>query len=234
MFGPMKNFPAVPASLRAFLLGLPGIAVLPAVIELPVGLPIATVLVGPIILLALASAVGAWAAPRAGLTSLIALGSEVRAKAVAGWFAGAVLLGLMIASGDHASASLWNSAGIDTLREGRDLSDLVLGITYGGLTEEVLMRWGLMSALVLGLLQALPRRMALGAAALLTALVFAIAHLPSAAVEAAGMTNELLARTLIWNGLLGLTFAAAFLCNGLEAAILTHVGVHLGFALAGL
>lgn len=234
IFGNLRNIPALPVSLRAFLLGLGGIAILPAVMELPAGAPIAAVLMGPLVLLALASVVGAWAAPRVGLNSLLALGSKVSAKAMVAWFAGAIALGLLVAFADHASAWLWNTPGIDTLREGRGLTELMLGILYGGLTEEVLLRWGLMSVLVLGLLKALPRRTALWLAAILTALAFALSHLPSAAVEAGGLTSALFARTLIWNGLLGLAFAAAFIRNGLEAAMLAHIGVHLGFALAAL
>jgi hypothetical protein len=38
----------------------------------------------------------------------------------------------------------------------------------------------------------------------------------------------------IWNGLLGLAYSAAFLRHGLEAAVLTHMATHLGFALAAL
>jgi len=222
------------ATGRAALIGLPGIAVLPFTVTLPDGIPPAALLVNPVILLALAALAGAWAAPRAGLRSALILGSPVQLHSLAASAAIGLALGLAIAIADHAAAGLWSAGSLPSLREDRTAGTLLLGLLYGGGTEEVLLRWGLLSVLALGLSRLLPLQAALWTAAILAALVFALAHLPAVIVESGALTPPLVLRTLVWNGLLGLAFGIAFLRHGLEAAILAHMGTHIGFALAAL
>jgi uncharacterized membrane protein YqjE len=219
--------------LRAVLLGLPGVAVLPFVHPVPDGIPAAALLINPAILLLLASLIGAWAAPRASLGSAAILGSGTHRRTLGLWLAAGIAGGVAVAVLDHSLAGAWD-IGLPSLREGRDVSDLVLGLLYGGLTEEVLMRFGLMSLLALGLLQLLPRVTALWAAAALAAILFALGHLPAIVMETGGITPVLLLRTLLWNGLLGVAFGVAFFRDGLEAAIFAHMGAHIGFFLAAL
>jgi peptidoglycan/LPS O-acetylase OafA/YrhL len=231
---PAANRPFLQTAAKAFLLGLPGVLALALFLEPPAGAPIAALLAGPTMLLAVAALAGGWATPRVGLTSSVLLGSAIKPAIVLSWLAVGIGLGLMVAMADHAAAALWVTGGLQTLREGRDLADLAIGMFYGGLTEEILLRWGLLSMLALGLVKLLPRRPALVIAACLATAAFAFAHVPAAALEAGTMSTPLLGRTLLWNGLLGAAFATAFLRHGLEAAILAHMGVHLGFALAAL
>lgn len=145
-----------------------------------------------------------------------------------------LVMGAAVALTDHATAPFWNAGLLPTLREGRDAADVAGGLLYGGLTEEVLLHWGLMSLLTPGLIRLLPRPSALWAGATIAALAFAVAHLPAIIFEAGTITPALMARTLIWNGLFGLVYGGAFLRQGLEAAILAHMATHLGFALAAL
>lgn len=219
---------------RAALLGLPGLAILPFVIPVPDGVPLVAILVNPLILLILAAIAGAWAAPKAALGSILILGSDVRLRHLGGWALAGLLLGIAISLLDHATARFWTTGDHPTLREGRDAADLALGLLYGGLTEEVLLRWGVMSLLALGLLRLLPRPLALWLAAALAAVAFALAHLPALFLEGSTITAALIAHSLIWNSLLGLAYGAAFLRAGLEAAILAHMATHLGFALTAL
>jgi hypothetical protein len=219
--------------LRAVLLGLPGVAALPLLLPAPDGVPAAALLVNPTILLLLAALAGGWAAPRAGLGSAVVLRSVVAPRALLAWLAAGIAGGLIVAFLDHALGRVWDT-GLPSLREGRDAGDLALGLLYGGLTEEVMLRWGLMSLLALGLLRLLPRGPALWGAAVAAAILFALAHLPAVVLETGGLTLPLFLRTLLWNGLLGLAFGAAFIRHGLEAAIAAHMGAHLGFSLAAL
>ena len=217
---------------RAALVGSPGVAILPFVFPLPPGIPVIAVLVNPAVLLMLAALVGASAAPKAGFRSTLILGSRSEPRALVGCLAGGMAMGFAVALVDHAAAPFWRTGDLPTLREGRDAAALALGLLYGGMTEEVLLRWGLMSAMALGLMRILPRPAASWSAAGLAAIVFAFAHLPALFIEAGALTPALTVRTLVWNGLLGLAFGAAILRHGLEAAILAHMGVHLGFAVA--
>jgi hypothetical protein len=105
------------------------------------------------------------------------------------------------------------------------------GVLYGGFTEEVLMRWGMLSLLAVGLLQLVPRRAALLIATVFAAALFAAAHLPALVAQGHTLSPELLTRTLVFNTLLGLAFGWAFLRHSLEAAIGMHAGFHLGVAI---
>lgn len=216
--------------LRAFLLGLPGVVLLPLAIPAPQGVPAAALLVNPLILLLLASLAGAWAAPRAGLRSRLVQGDTVSGGAIVRLSLIGAAAGGAIALADDLSAPLWRTVALPSLLENRDLSDLVVGILYGGLTEEILLRWGLLSILAVGALRLLPRSQALWGAAILTALVFAGMHLPAVMLEAGTLSGPVVARTMIWNTAVGLLFAAAFVRGGLEGAIGAHVGFHLGVA----
>lgn len=229
----MNYLPFFPARvLRAVVLGVPGIALLPFLLSVPEGVPAIALVVNPLILLIVAAIAGAWAAPRAGFGSAVVLGTPIRLRHLGLWLAAGLVTGLAVAMIDHATAPFWQVEGVHTLREGRDAASLALGLLYGGLTEELLLRFGFMSLLAVGLLRLLPRQASLWIAAVLAALAFALAHLPAVVLEAGALPPALLARTLIWNGLLGFAFGAAFLRHGLEAAILAHMGAHLGFAIA--
>ncbi|MBD1203045.1 MAG: CPBP family intramembrane metalloprotease [Rhodobacteraceae bacterium] len=220
--------------LLAVLMGLPGIAALPFLVTLPPGVPRLAAVANPAILLMLMALAGAWAAPRIGLRSALVLGSAVEGRGMVLWAGIGLVAGVAVALADHALAPLWVVDGVATLREGRGVGLVVLGVLYGGMTEEVVFRWGLMALLALGLLRVMPRKAALAAAVALAALAFGLAHLPAVAMGVEVVTPPLLLRTLIWNGLLGLLYGVALLRQGLEGAMLAHGATHLGFALVAL
>lgn len=219
-------------AIRTLLVGLPGILVMPFVLLLPPDVPAGIAMLNPLILLIAAAMLGQWAAPKIGLPSALILGSRIRLRNLALWSALGLCAGLAIAVLDHATASLWSSGNVPTLRENRDAATLALGLLYGGLTEEVIFRWGLLSLLAIGLSRLLPLSAALAIAALLAAILFALAHLPATLLDAGFATPALITRTLLWNALLGLGYGIALIRHGMEAAILAHMATHLGFALA--
>lgn len=109
---------------------------------------------------------------------------------------------------------------------------------YGGITEEILMRWGLMSLLVwIGwkvLKQGitLPSQGIYQGAIVLVALVFGLLHLPATAVIVP-LTPLVIIRAILLNGIAGIAFGWLFWQYSLEAAMLAHISFHtFSFALS--
>jgi len=118
--------------------------------------------------------------------------------------------------------------------------NLLTAMFYGGITEEILMRWGLMSLLVWiawkGLKQGvtLPSQGIYQGAIVLAALVFGLLHLPATAAIAP-LTPVVIIRALLLNGIAGIAFGWLFWQYSLEAAMLAHISVHaFTFVLNGL
>ncbi|WP_416674969.1 CPBP family intramembrane glutamic endopeptidase [Egbenema bharatensis] len=109
--------------------------------------------------------------------------------------------------------------------------NLLTAMSYGGITEEILMRWGLMSLLVWiawkGLKQGvtLPSQGIYQGAIVLAALVFGLLHLPATAAIVP-LTTVVIIRALLLNGIAGTAFGWLFWQYSLEAAMLAHMSVH--------
>ena len=105
-------------------------------------------------------------------------------------------------------------------------------LLYGGITEELLMRWGAMTLLLwLGWRgvqsgRGAPRRALVAVAVGLSALLFALGHLPAAQALAGALTPQVVAFVLLGNMAWGLVAGALFARYGLEAAIVAHVLAH--------
>ena len=220
------TFPAsVEASLRA---AAPGVSP---------GLLKALTLIQPALLLATAVAIGAALAHRLGLASHLA-GVNVRRRLIdelplaiaAGLIVGGVIVTLdrIVFSGPAAN----EAASLRSIVEG-----LVGGLLYGGLTEEAMMRWGLL-ALVAWVMLKLARRpldinapLVYAIAIVLVAVVFAAGHLPAASVVAR-LDAPLVTRILVLNGIAGVVYGALFWRRSLEAAMAAHMATHVAFAVA--
>ena len=168
--------------------------------------------------------------------SALILGDSFDATAALRAFGITIALGAIIGLGDFLSQPIWVPEGTDavtSLSDSVSLPGLLFGITYGGITEEIMMRFGLMSGVMLGLSVFLPRRAAAWIAILFAALFFAAGHLP--AVIAAGLELEppLVARIILLNGGLGIWFGWLYYRHDLETAIAAHAGFHVGVFLLG-
>jgi hypothetical protein len=113
-------------------------------------------------------------------------------------------------------------------------------LLYGGITEEVLMRWGLMSMLVwLGwkLLQAgrgRPTSLVMWIAIGLTGLVFGLTHLPVLMALNVPIASAVLTAVVVGNAAFGMVAGFLFWRFGLEAAIVSHCCAHmLAFLVVG-
>ena len=227
-----------------WLLGMPGVvavvwALLPALAAHQALLPLplwAVLLLSGLqtaVLLALAVAVGVFLAPRVGLA----------APAASAWLAGApVLPGLRpqlapgLWGGLAGAAWLWALSLIapQALQPSDPGSTMpwVVKLLYGGITEELLLRWGVMTLLVwLGWRwvqrgQGQPGPGVVVAAVVLSALLFALGHLPAAQAIAGALTPSVVAFVLIGNTAFGLVAGGLYARYGLEAAMVAHVLAH--------
>lgn len=240
-------YPVLPPALALFTLGLPGIlALFPFLPRIP-GVPRAALLIDPLLFLALAALIGAQLAPRCGFRSLtaerVSSGSSGLWPADAGkMLAAGVALGVVVTLADDALGPLWQTrpAFPPSLVEAWSPTAFAIGMLYGGVVEEILMRWGLMSLFVWLLWRIFmrhaerPPRAAVLAGLVLAALVFAASHLPELIDTGAEMTPPLVIRTIGFNAILGLAFGWFFARRNLESAMLAHTSFHIGVACAAL
>lgn len=106
-------------------------------------------------------------------------------------------------------------------------------LLYGGITEEILIRWGLMTLLLwLGWRvgqgrQGTPAASWIAVAIGLSALLFGLAHLPRAIALGLPLTPLLVGYLLLQNTLFALVAGYLYWQYGLESAMVAHVVLHL-------
>jgi membrane protease YdiL (CAAX protease family) len=208
---------------------------------------IAASLVQAAVLVAGATAVGAALAPRLGLRSHIAerfVGGPTVAPALATEAPLAVGLGLVSAAVivglDLVLRPLLPPTFLATIQATPyAMSTLVSGLLYGGIAEELLMRWGLMSFIAWSGWRVVqrggerPAPVVMWLAILGAALLFGLGHLPAAATLAR-LTPAFVLRTVLLNSVAGIVTGWLFWRRSLEAAMIAHMAVHIGFALVRL
>ncbi len=228
---------------RLVLLGLIGVAsllLLPVETLAPTPLsPLALrglATVQPAVLVLVATGIGAWLAPRIGLDApLIRAWTERRPwrPVMREQLPTAVIGGLSVAAILVAYAVFWDAR---MAGAGGPLMEfevpLVTKLLYGGIAEELMMRWGLMS-LIAWLAWRLSGRAHpmpgwcywTGAAA--AALLFAAGHLPLLFLLVPSPSPLLVGAVVLGNVLPGLLFGWLFWRKGLEAAMMAHALAHL-------
>lgn len=231
---------------RLALLGLVGAAsmVLAPLEQLvPVDMDLRTLrllaVVQPAILVVAAAGLGAWFAPKVALDAPAVrawaeqrhawpvLARQLPAAATAGLVVGLAL----VAFAAMIDAELTGPAATFNL-------PLVTKLLYGGIVEELLLRWGVMSLLV----WAAWRLARAGepvpdwcywTGVLLAALLFAVGHLPALFLLMAEPPEWLVALVVVANFLPGILFGWLYWRRGLEAAMVAHALAHLfGTAMA--
>ena len=106
-------------------------------------------------------------------------------------------------------------------------------LLYGGITEELLLRWGVMTLLVWlawRLLQkgrGKPRVICFVSAIIISSVVFGLGHLPLASVLAVDFTVAIVSYIVVANSLFGLIAGYLYWKKGLEAAIIAHMLTHV-------
>jgi hypothetical protein len=218
------------------------IAAQPELAELSPTVIVLISLLNPLILLIIATAVGCLLAHRVGLVSLIsewaAFGkpvfSRLRPQFLLALITGLVFSIVVVVLDAAFLPLLGEDFQAIAVEEADLLPQLVMGMLYGGITEEILLRWGFMSLLVwLGWLMfnrsnPRPSRGVVWTAIILSAILFGVAHLPALAALVP-LTTMLVIRTVLLNAIGGILFGWLFWRYNLEVAMVSHAATHIGF-----
>jgi hypothetical protein len=216
--------------------------------ELPAITPVLKVLslIQPSVILAVAVVIGVALAPRVGLSApaaeALAGGGNVFAPltrqlvpGVVGGLAG----GLSIVLISLLTKPFLPVSAIDRIGRFSKLLPLPTRILYGGLTEELLLRWGFMTLIVWAAWRVLqkgrnvPTRACFVGAILLSSLVFGAGHLPVAYLLLRDSFGPALVLFVILaNSAFGIIAGFLYWRRGLESAMIAHVLCHLVLAFA--
>ena len=191
-------------------------------------------IVQPAVLVLIFTGLGVWAAPHVGLDAPVfrawaeggSLSAALRRQLPAALWSGvavAIILVLfwLIMASQTVAGPLANFK-----------LPLLTKLLYGGIVEELLLRWGLMSFLawlawrLMGTARPIPAY-CYWAAILVSACLFAAGHLPVLFLVLPDAPAWLVAVTLIANALPGLLFGWLFWRGGLEGAMIAHASGHL-------
>jgi membrane protease YdiL (CAAX protease family) len=245
----MRTFTVSRFPIALYLLGLPGIAlvtvgVLPEFIRgrtLPVPLWVLELASGlqSMILLALAVFAGVRLSHRIGLSAPILESLSTRrilpvnmrntfASALVAGVAGAVLLTNAPKFAPPELIALQTQVKVPVLA----------GLLYGGITEELLLRWGFMTFLAWLLWRLFQRGAGIPKPALMwcaivgSAVLFGLGHLPAVSSLVGHITFPAGVYIVVANAAFGLVAGWTYWRKGLEAAIGAHSLAHLLAALA--
>lgn len=175
---------------------------------------------------ALAPAVGLHAPAFEAAATHSAIIPALKPQLLPGFIAG-VLGGLLL------FASLRLSPAAIAAVQGQFNPPLYARVLYGGITEEVLLRWGLMTAftwLAWRFFQGKRGAVRPGLtwlALAVSALLFAVGHLPAAAYFIGALTGPVVFFVIGLNTTFGLLFGWLFWRRGLESAMVAHAVTHL-------
>ena len=112
-------------------------------------------------------------------------------------------------------------------------------LLYGGITEELLVRWGFMSFLVWAAWKGLqkgtgaPRPVYVVSAIVCSALVFGAGHLPIAIALNGAPSLPLVTYVVFANAFFGIIGGLLYRKKGLESAIVAHALAHVAFLVSG-
>ena len=232
------------------LLGIIAMAISPVPIELPSEIlekyskaTLSILLtIQPIILLALAIFIGNKLTPKVGLSAPTVEGiikgkfnrrlfkSQFISGSGLGLIAGVTLALVSVACTPYLPQEM-----VD-LNESANISPMVRFL-YGGITEEILVRWGFMTLFiwiswkVFNKKSPKPSPSMYWAGIVLAALLFGIGHLPAVYSMVDNVTPFLVWYIIIPNMAFGLVTGWLFWKKGIEAAIIAHIFAHIGMML---
>uniref|UniRef100_B8HL48 Abortive infection protein n=1 Tax=Cyanothece sp. (strain PCC 7425 / ATCC 29141) TaxID=395961 RepID=B8HL48_CYAP4 len=197
-------------------------------------------LIQPTVLLSIAVVLGVVLAPQVGLSAPIAeaivarksLRPAIRVQflpGMIGGLVGAVLLAIL-------QFAAKQTLPLNFIVKAEELSQgtpFLTRILYGGITEELLLRWGMMSLFVwigwkiFAKAQGKPSAFCFIGGIILSALLFGLGHLPLAFALATPVTAAVIVYVIAANAVFGFIAGYLYWRQGLEAAMLAHVLVHV-------
>lgn len=197
-------------------------------------------LIQPAILLALAVFIGVALASKVGLSAPVAeaaaarlnIGSPLKSQILPGAIGG-VLGGTAIVLTSLLWSPLLPPEAVTRISVFQGFLPLPTRLLSGGITEEILLRWGFMTLLVWATWRFFqkratrPTRLVFIGAIVISALVFAIGHLPVAYVVYPRFSASLTMFVIVLNSIFGVIAGYLFWKKGLESAIIAHMLTHV-------
>lgn len=238
------------------LAGIPGILALVGYVyfttppsAVPAGLSLQLLAVSTgvnsVLFLGVACLLGAYTAPRVGLRSVLVdrmqgggrirthLRGDVGLAVGVGILGGILILVLDVLMMPFVAQELPQSViGATRPTVASVLAYAPVRFLYGGITEELLLRFGLMSVLAYvgwlatGRRDAGPGSGVVWAAIVVSAVLFGAGHLPALA-QSVALTPALVIRTVLLNAVAGLLFGWLYWQRSLETAMLSHASFHV-------
>lgn len=186
-------------------------------------------LINPIVLLLAFAALGSWLAPRVGLDSPLvraALTGQPIAAVFRRQIGPALAVGAAVAMVLVAFSVISAPWFADTIAAKFQIP-LLPRLLYGGATEEIICRWGLMTAFAwLAIKAGAKDAVAYVYGAVGAALLFALGHLPMLFLLVEAPSAVMIGAIVLGNFVPGLLFGILFWKRGLESAIMAHAIAH--------
>ncbi len=239
------------AGVLSFLLvdlsALVSLVPVPAGTEAPKITPALKVLslIQPSVLLGLAVLIGVALAPKLGLSAPVAeaiaarlpIASKLKPQVLPGIIGGA-LGAIFVVVCSLIFRPFLSPEIIERIGKFAELVPMTTRLLYGGITEELLLRWGFMTLVVwlgwrfLQKRKNTPTKTLVVGSILLSALVFAVGHLPVAFMLIPEANAAIVAFVITGNSAFGLICGYLYWRKGLEAAIIAHMVGHIVMAAA--
>jgi membrane protease YdiL (CAAX protease family) len=242
--------PGLAGVLSVLLIDLSGlIAVLPAQVgsEAPTITPAIKLLslIQPTVLVAAATLIGVLLAPKVGLSSPVAealtrgepAASPLRPQLLPGAL-GALVGALSILVTAAVFKPFLRTETIERIAQFGRLVPIPTRLLYGGITEELLLRWGFMTLVVWAAWRffqkgiAKPTKASFIAAILISSFVFGLGHLPIAFGVLGETSVAIILFVIFANSAFGLVAGYLYWRYGLESAIIAHMLCHVLLAVA--
>ncbi|MTH55563.1 CPBP family intramembrane metalloprotease [Bacillus mangrovi] len=209
-------------------------------LELPVETMALLTLLNPLLLIIAGLLIGHFLAERTGFHSFIyekdRYGKPLFPK-VRAIFKISALLGVMggvliITADTILQPFLPEALHLSNAEASLGVFDLATRLLYGGIAEELMLRWGVMTLLVFILWKIFQRKknqpssFIVWTGMILSALLFGLAHY-GATAAAVDMTALIFVRMLFLNGLVGIIYGWLYWKKGLEAGMIAHMATHV-------
>jgi len=216
-------------------------------IEIPVVTPALKILslIQPTVLLAIAVLIGNLLAPKVGLSAPFAealatrqpAGPALKPQLVPGVWGGVIGSASILLTGAVFRLALTDEMIQRTDKLG-NLIPIPTRLLYGGITEELLMRWGLMTLFVWVAWRVFQRRAvkptkgSFVAAILVSSLIFGMGHLPIALILLPEAKAVVIPFVVFANSVFGVVAGYLYWKYGLESAVVAHMLCHVVLVIA--
>ena len=202
-------------------------------------------LIQPTVLLAVAVLIGIALAPKVGLSApfaeCLAGGGQcfpaLKPQLMPG-LVGALVGALLIILTSLVFRPFFMNETIERIREFGTFVPIPTRLLYGGITEELLMRWGLMTLFVwvgwrlLGKKHINPTKIYFVAAIFISSLIFGMGHLPIALAIIPESSAVIIPFVILANSAFGFVAGYLYWKYGLESAVIAHMICHVILAVA--